>query len=546
MKNFILLLTIAAFVAAPFLSNGQNMVQNPGLEQWDNSTTPTGWDLYDNISQESTNIHSGTYSAAHMSATSSKKFRQDIENVTPGTEYTISYWFLDNDPSARTRIWSYWMDASGTYLDDDADVLRPNVYSEDNPSWQQFSATLTAPVNAAQFRFEVRVYKQDNNTGGYVYYDDFEFSGQTSSDPEPSNYPTDFAASANGLSINLTWTDAVGAQLPSGYLILGAKDGYSTTAPQDGTPVADDFDWSDGTAAANVAYGQQSFTFSNLEVFTSYTFTIYPYTNGGANIDYKTDGSAPTVTQTTPDITVLNSEDFEDGTLGDWTPHNVTGDQVWEPYTYNDNTFAKMSGYSSGSHANEDWLVSPELDFTGFVSGDFTFDNAYNYDGNPLMLLVSTDYDGTSSPETFTWNDITSNAAWSDGSYNWVPSGDVNLNDYLGQKIYLAFKYTSTDDASSTWEVDNMFIYGVKAVGIAENSKDVFTLYPNPANEYITLNTTLNGSASIMDISGKVVINTRIVSGSNNINIANLPAGIYFVNTIMEDGSKASAKLMVR
>ena len=49
-----------------------------------------------------------------------------------------------------------------------------------------------------------------------------------------------------------------------------------------------------------------------------------------------------------------------------------------------------------------------------------------------------------------------------------------------------------------------------------------------------------------MDISGKVVINTRIVSGSNNINIANLPAGIYFVNTIMEDGSKASAKLMVR
>ena len=546
MKNFILLFTIAAFVAAPFLSNGQNMVQNPGLEQWDNSTTPTGWDLFDNISQESTNIHSGTYSAAHMSASSSKKFRQDIENVTPGTEYTISYWFLDNDPSARTRIWSYWMDASGTYLDDDADVLRPSVYSEDNPSWQQFSATLTAPVNAAQFRFEVRVYKQDNNTGGYVYYDDFEFSGQTSSDPEPSNYPTDFAASANGLSINLTWTDAVGAQLPSGYLILGAKDGYSTTAPQDGTPVADDFDWSDGTAAANVAYGQQSFTFSNLEVFTSYTFTIYPYTNGGANIDYKTDGSAPTVTQTTPDITVLNSEDFEDGTLGDWTPHNVTGDQVWEPYTYNDNTFAKMSGYSSGNHANEDWLVSPELDFTGFVSGDFTFDNAYNYDGNPLMLLVSTDYDGTSSPETFTWNDITSSATWSDGSYNWAPSGDVNLNDYLGQKIYLAFKYTSTDDASSTWEVDNMFIYGVEAVGIAENSKDVFTLYPNPASEYITLNTTLNGSALIMDISGKVVINTRIVSGSNNINIANLPAGIYFVNTIMEDGSKASAKLMVR
>ena len=546
MKNFILLLTIAAFVSAPFLSNGQNMVQNPGLEQWDDATTPTGWDLFDNISQESTNIHGGTYSAAHMSDASSKKFRQDIENVTPGTEYTISYWYLDNDTNARTRIWAYWMDASGTYLDDDYDVLRPSTYSEDNPSWQQFSATLTAPVNAAQFRFEVRVYKQNDNTGGYVYYDDFEFSGQSSSDPEPSNYPTDFAAAANGLSINLTWTDAVGEQLPSGYLILGVKDGYSIAVPQDGTPVADDFDWSDGGAAANVAYGQEAFTFSDLEVSANYTFTIYPYTNGGANIDYKTDGSAPTVTQTTPDITVLNSEDFEGGTLGDWTPHSVTGDQVWEPYTYNDNTFAKMSGYDSGSHANEDWLVSPELDFTNYVSGDFTFDNAYKYDGNPLMLLVSTDYDGTSSPETFTWNDITSSATWSDGNFSWVPSGDVNLNDYLGQKIYLAFKYTSTDDASSTWEVDNMFVYGVKSVGISENSADAISVYPNPATEYITLKTSSNGNASIMDASGRVVINTRIVSGSNIINIANLPTGIYFVNTIMEDGSKASAKLMVK
>jgi len=546
MKNFILLLTIAAFVSAPFLSNGQNMVLNPGLEQWDNSTTPTGWDLFDNISQESTNIHGGTYSAAHMSASSSKKFRQDIGSVTPGTQYTISYWYLDNDPSAKTRIWSYWMDASGTYLDDDADVLRPGTYSEDNPSWQQFSATLTAPANAAQFRFEVRVYNQDNNTGGYVYYDDFEFSGQTSSDPEPTNYPTDFAADSNGLSINLTWTDATGAQLPSGYLILGAKDGYSTTAPQDGTPVADDFDWSDGTVAANVAYGQQSFTFSNLEAFTSYTFTIYPYSNGGATIDYKTDGSAPTVTQTTPDITVLNSEDFEDGTLGDWTPHNVSGDQVWEPYTYSDNTFAKMSGYDSGNHANEDWLVSPELDFSNFVSGDFTFDNAYSYDGNALMLLVSTDYDGTSSPETFTWIDITSSAAWSGGSYSWVPSGNVNLDDYLGQKIYLAFKYTSTDDASSTWEVDNMFVYGVTAVGISENSADAISVYPNPATGYFTLNANQNGRASIMDVSGRVVMNSVIVSGSNNINIANLTAGIYFINTVMEDGSKASAKLMVK
>jgi len=545
MKKIYFLLIVTALIAAPFWSISQNMVQNADLEQWDNASTPTDWDLYDNISQESTVIHSGTYSAAQMSDASSQKFRQDLDNVSPGTEYTIEYWYFDNDPAARTRIWSYWMDASGTYLDANADELRPSTYSEDNTSWQHYIVTLTAPVNAAQFRFEVRTYKENNNTGGHVYFDDFNFSGQTSNDPEPSNYPTNFAAAANGLTIDLTWTDATGAQLPSGYLILGAKDGSSTSAPQDGTPVADDFDWSDGTAAANVSYGVQTFTFSGLDVFTTYTFTIYPYTNGGENIDYKTDGTAPTASATTPDITILSDVDFEDGTFGDWTPHNVTGDQAWESYTYNDNTFAKMSGYSSGSHANEDWLVSPELDFTGFISGNFTFDNAYKYDGNPLLLMVSTDYDGSSSPETFTWNDISGSANWSDGNYDWV-SSDVDLSEYLGQKIYLAFKYTSTDDASSTWEVDNLFVFGVKATGVDENNAGNVSIYPNPATGYFNLSSNLNGTLTMIDISGRVVLSKEIVSGNNTIDISTLTNGIYISNVVLSNGSKTTAKIMVK
>ena len=539
-------MTLAALVALPFWSNGQNMVQNPGIEQWENPTTPTGWDLFDNISQESSIIHSGTYSAAHLSASSSKKFRQDIEDVVPGTEYTISYWYLDNDPAARTRIWSYWMDASGTYLDDNAEELRPNTYSEDNAAWQQYSQTLTAPVNAAQFRFEVRVYKQDGNTDGHVYYDDFVFTGQTSIDPEPTNYPTDFTATASGLAIDLTWTDATGEQLPSGYLILGAKEGNTTTAPQDGTPVDDDLDWSDGTAAVNVAYGDQAYSFSGLETATAYTFTIYSYTNGGANIDYKTDGTAPEATATTADITVLNSEDFEGGTLGTWTPHDVSGPQAWEAYTYNDNTFAKMSGYDAGSNANEDWLVSPEIDFTGFLSGDFTFKNAYKYDGNPIQLMASIDYDGSGSPDGFTWDDLSDQVTWSDGGFNWVESGEVDLSNYLGSKVYLAFKYTSTADASSTWEVDDMLIYGVKAVGVGENSANAIAIYPNPATGYFTLSSTQKGKVYIVDISGRTVFSTNVVSGNNTIDVENLITGVYFVNAIMEDGSKISAKLMVK
>jgi hypothetical protein len=204
-----------------------------------------------------------------------------------------------------------------------------------------------------------------------------------------------------------------------------------------------------------------------------------------------------------------------------------------------------MSGYSSGSHANEDWLVSPELDFTGFISGNFTFDNAYKYDGNPLLLMVSTDYDGSSSPETFTWNDISGSANWSDGNYDWV-SSDVDLSEYLGQKIYLAFKYTSTDDASSTWEVDNLFVFGVKATGVDENNAGNVSIYPNPATGYFNLSSNLNGTLTMIDISGRVVLSKEIVSGNNTIDISTLTNGIYISNVVLSNGSKTTAKIMVK
>jgi len=546
MKKIYFLLIVTALIAAPFWSISQNMVQNADLEQWDNASTPTDWDLYDNISQESTVIHSGTYSAAQMSDASSQKFRQDLDNVSPGTEYTIEYWYFDNDPAARTRIWSYWMDASGTYLDANADELRPSTYSEDNTSWQHYIVTLTAPVNAAQFRFEVRTYKENNNTGGHVYFDDFNFSGQTSNDPEPSNYPTNFAAAANGLTIDLTWTDATGAQLPSGYLILGAKDGSSTSAPQDGTPVADDFDWSDGTAAANVSYGVQTFTFSGLDVFTTYTFTIYPYTNGGENIDYKTDGTAPTASATTPDITILSDVDFEDGTFGDWTPHNVTGDQAWESYTYNDNTFAKMSGYDGGPHANEDWLISPMMNLATYQSVTFNFSSATKYDGNHLQLFYSTDYDGSGDPNDFTWTEITDQAQWSDGNYSWVESGDVSLNNYLADNFYLAFKYTSGDDKCATWEVDDILIYGVNGVGITTHNTSKLEFYPNPVNDNVVINAENEGVLSVYSLTGQLQKRVNVNKGENVVSLNNLAKGLYLLQLKDGKGDIYTSKVSVK
>jgi hypothetical protein len=117
---------------------------------------------------------------------------------------------------------------------------------------------------------------------------------------EPSNYPTGFAATATGSNIKLTWTDAVGEVIPTGYLIL-ASDQNNIEMPVDGTSVLNDEYLSDGNGAMNVSGGVEEFSFNGLAANTYY-FKIFPYCGSGMNIDFKTDGTVP---ETQASITML-------------------------------------------------------------------------------------------------------------------------------------------------------------------------------------------------------------------------------------------------
>ena len=110
-------------------------------------------------------------------------------------------------------------------------------------------------------------------------------------DPEPSNHVTDFTATTGDPTysvINVAWVDATGTQLPSGYLIKGSSVGYGDiVAPVDGITEAD------APLVKNIPYGVQVASFTGLNENTTYYFKIYPYTNSGININYKTDGVVP-------------------------------------------------------------------------------------------------------------------------------------------------------------------------------------------------------------------------------------------------------------
>lgn len=370
-----------------------------------------------------------------------------------------------------------------------------------------------------------------------VYF--FKTGGSAQPDPEPSNYPTQFEAMADGVDVYVVWQDATGAQLPSKYLVLASTG--NITVPVDGTPV------SDSDLAKNVPYGLNGVVFEGLQPNTTYHFAIFPYTNSGANIDYKTDGTYPAASATTEEVYVLLYEDFEDG-LGVFTAYNAYGEQEWHQGTYQGTTYANMNGYANqANHQNEDWLIGFAEIPNGVAFNEIWVDfrTAMKFDGDPLRVAISTDYDGTSDPSDFEWEMITDAFDYSTGNYEWVESGAYDVVDLVNNhSFYIAFIYTSTDEAAASWEIDYVRVIGKDMVGVNENEATMFNLYPNPTREQVSFTLESDAQVSVFDMMGRKVSEMDAVAGDAQLNVSQLENGVYFVNVRYANGTTAVSKFV--
>jgi len=150
-----------------------------------------------------------------------------------------------------------------------------------------------------------------------------------------------------------------------------------------------------------------------------------------------------------------------DITSGGWTVQDVIGIHSWETGTlgvWEDAPYAVISNYDGGNTACESWLISPSLDLSEATDPVLNFDNAYGYSGDSLELLVSVDYPGTGDPNGYTWTALS--ATWSGGGFDFVNSGDIDLSEFMGTNVHIAFKYIGTDGSGRTWAIDNIVILG--------------------------------------------------------------------------------------
>jgi hypothetical protein len=140
-----------------------------------------------------------------------------------------------------------------------------------------------------------------------------------------------------------------------------------------------------------------------------------------------------------------------------WYCNEVTGKGKWvQVYIYN-----------SGQPSVITWMVAPQIDLSVASSPFITFESAAGYDnGATLQFFVSNDYTGSATPWTNTWieKSFTRPPVVTSGYSNFVSSGIIDLSEFIGNTIFVAWVVKGADlagtasDKTTTWEVDNVLI----------------------------------------------------------------------------------------
>lgn len=96
----------------------------------------------------------------------------------------------------------------------------------------------------------------------------------------------------------------------------------------------------------------------------------------------------------------------------------------------------------------------------------------------------------------------------------------------------------------STFYLDDIRIIG-GSNGLAEPNWLQWGIYPNPAKQFINVESTNKGIITVYDLFGKLMMVQEVNQGSNKFDIHTLNCGIYLVQISDNSGRKESRKLIV-
>ncbi|PQJ20629.1 T9SS type A sorting domain-containing protein [Tenacibaculum sp. SG-28] len=185
-----------------------------------------------------------------------------------------------------------------------------------------------------------------------------------------------------------------------------------------------------------------------------------------------------------------------------------------------------------------------------------------------LIFMLLTNYLYSQTTHDLTWKNDGSSAGqeitieqgdtvrwtWGSGTHNLrATSGAESFNSGFANGPGHVFSHTFTKLGSTNYVCDphagNMFgtVTVSATAGVAESDLLRFTMYPNPASDFINLQVAddfRNATVTIYDAIGRNMYHATLVAEEDRIPIGNLSAGMYILK--VNSGDKIGTKQMVK
>jgi chitodextrinase len=456
------------------------------------------------------------------------------------------------------------------------------------------------PVSASEIARNNAIYVRQNNRNPFIDHPEYinMIWGGSSSDTQAPTVPTNLAATNVGsTTLTLGWTASTDNVGVTGYDIYknGALLTTVTTTTYNVTGLTAATAYSFYVKAKDAA-GNISAASSTINVTTTSSSDTQAPT-------VPTNVTASNITQTSATITWTASTDnvgvtgynvYKNSTLlGSTTAltYSLTGLTASTAYTIGVAAFdakSNTSAQGTTSFTTLATVTSKKETFANFsVGGSYlvgTFlgqdGSTWSYDGargdiaitgsaptlgkgrSPLSYVKSGTIQGgvgtlkfdwmqafTTSVNLYVYVNSTLVKTVTGGTVN-VPASTGIINVNISGAVIIKLVQVNTSSGQVTFDNIEWTPYTTGIVKSKEenldNSVSEFKMFPNPANDVLTIitNNSSNSPYTIVDIYGRIIERGNL-KGEANINVYTLVKGLYFVN-ITDDKGKTQTKKFIK
>ena len=166
----------------------------------------------------------------------------------------------------------------------------------------------------------------------------------------------------------------------------------------------------------------------------------------------------------------------------------------------------------------------------------------YKFGTNPLAASTTVSLCNSSFDTYLTILDLNLNVIAFNDDGNLCSSGESEITFESGS-------YDSLYAVVEGWNLENgEYIINITEelnVGVHQSLKEVFTIYPNPANNIIHFSGSLVFKVEIFDIQGREILSEANLDGITNLDISFLKSGSYLVNSKGVNNESQTTSLII-